>query len=398
MRAYHARQHVSNDSHPSERVVIVGAGIAGCHAAFDLATDHDVTVLEANEVAGGATGLAAGIVAPTMFYSDATDVAQHANAFFRDFDGTDGFSFTRRHRVDFVSADDVSEALSTAERLSEAGFDVQHLDPSAVTDRFPRFRSNTEFDTGGGAILYGDTGWVDPYQYANALKSAAEARGATFERGIDVTDVRTENGRVTGVETSAGRYDADAVLLAAGWRTRTLLPAESSIPVRPYRTQCVVLEPEKQLDDRFPIGRLAGEHLYFRPEHGGLLVGGAHETVSDPTTVSRDADESFKHQVADVVPRLVEGFDDAGFRTGWAGVDAATPDTRPIIDHPSGAPEGLLVATGFNGLGIMTSPVVGPTVRQHLGGENAPFSTAPFAADRFDVSGSDFAYTSTSEL
>ncbi|APX97743.1 NAD(P)/FAD-dependent oxidoreductase [Natronorubrum daqingense] len=385
----------ANADHALERVVIVGAGIGGCHAARELASDHDVTLLESSDVASGATGLSAGIVAPTLFYGDLPDVARHANEFVREFDGTDAFSFTQRHRLDFVSAEEAPDARETVRELAGAGFDVTYLERSRLSSEFPRVDPPQD----GGAILYEDTGWVDPYTYANALRSDAQSRGASLETGVEVTEIVTENGRVTGVDTTGSRYEADAVVVAAGWRTSDLLPEGFSLPIRPYRTQCVVLEPAEPLDESAPIGRIGSEHLYFRPEHNGdLLVGGAHETVSDPLAASSDADESFTRQVADVVPSVLSGFDDAGFVNGWAGIDVATPDTRPIVDQPPAAPDGLVVSTGFNGLGIMTSPVVGPTVRERLTGERAPFSTAPFRADRFDVSGSSFAYTSTSEL
>jgi sarcosine oxidase, subunit beta len=378
-----------------ERVAVVGAGIAGCHAATELAAAHDVVVFDAADVAAEATGRSAGLVAPTLFYGDLPDVARHANEFVREFDGSHGFSFTRRRRLDFIDGDGVADAKAAVERLTDAGFDVRYLDGSEATAEFPRIDTGP----GGGAVVYEDTGWVDPHTYANALRTAAEAAGATFERGVEVTDVLAEGGRVVGVDSAAGRYDADAVVLAAGRRTPTLLPDGVALSTRPYRTQCVVLEPNAPLDEGFPLGRLPREHLYFRPEHNGdLLVGGAHETVDEPASASSDVDESFVRQVASVVPSVVDGFDDAGVVGGWAGIDIATPDTRPIIDRPPGATVGVVVATGFNGLGIMSSPIVGPTVRERLTGDVAPFSTAPFEADRFDGVGSNFAYTSTSEL
>lgn len=379
------------DSEP-DRVVVVGAGVAGCHAARELAPDHDVLVLDRRGVAAEATGLAAGLVAPTLFYSDVPDVARHANAFFRDFDGTYGFTFSERNRLDFLTADEAAEGHHDALHLADLGFPVQYLDSEEVTDRYPQF-DGSQF---AGAVHYEDTGWVDPYTYANALKRDAEDRGATFESNVEVEGI-VASGSVEAVETTAGRFETDAVVVAAGWRTRDLVPDGAEVPIRPYRTQCVVLEPDEPLDETFPMGRLGSEHLYFRPEHNGdLLVGGAHDTIDDPEAASGDADESFRLEVADFVPSFVDGFETAGFVNGWAGVDAASPDTRPIIDTPEGGPDGLVVATGFNGLGVMVSPVVGPTVRERFTDEAAPFPTETFAADRFDDVGEAFEYVSTS--
>jgi glycine/D-amino acid oxidase-like deaminating enzyme len=250
-----------------------------------------------------------------------------------------------------------------------------------------------------GAVEYRDTGWVDPYSYATALADDARERGATVETSTTVTGLLVEDDVVAGVETEGGCYHADEVVVAAGWRSRDLLADAVDLPLRPYRTQCVVLEPDEPLPESFPLVRARDEHLYMRPEHNGdLLVGGSPHLTDDPEGASSNADESFRNQCAEAIPDLFYGFDAAGVVNDWAGVDAATPDARPIVAAPRTAPEGLVVATGFNGLGVMLSPIVGPAVRELLGGASAPFPLAPFELDRFEGSGADFALTSTSDV
>ncbi len=384
----------SNTDEPT--VVVVGGGIAGCQAARELAADHSVIVLERDNVATGATGVSAGLIAPTLFYGDRPAVANYANEFVRQFDGTNGFEFHERDRLDFVGPTDRNEAKATATELAERGFPVAYLEAATVADRYPQF----DVDGFDGAVHYGDTGWVDPYTYTNAIRTAAEDAGATVEAGVTATNVTTDESGVTGVETvENGHYPADAVVLAAGWRTPELLPDGAAVPARPYRTQCIVLRPESPLADDFPLGRVGDEHLYFRPEHNGdLLIGGAHEPISDPLSASADADESFKLEVADFVPSVIDGFDGAGFVNGWSGVDTASPDTRPIIGPPPGGPDGLIVATGFNGLGVMASPVVGPVVRHHVTDASIEFSPDVFDPARFDSLENGFEYVSTSEI
>ena len=375
--------------------VVVGAGIAGCVAARELAADREVLVLDRGGVAGGATGRAAGLVAPTLFFGDLPAVARHANAFVREFDGTGGFVFTRRDRVDLVTAEERADAEATATRLDAEGFPVSFLDAETARERYPALR----MDGFAGAVEYRDTGWVDPHAYATALADDARERGAGIETGVAVTDLLVEDGEVVGVETDEGTRRADEVVVAAGWHTPDLLAGVVEVPVRPYRTQCVVLGPETPLEDSFPLVRVGSEHLYMRPEHSGdLLVGGMAELTGDPEGASRSADESFRRRCAEAVPGLFHGFETAGMVNDWAGVDAATPDARPIIDAPADAPEGLVVATGFNGLGVMLSSVVGPAVRELLGGEPADFSMDPFSLERFEGGGTDFELRSTSDV
>jgi len=154
--------------------VVVGAGIAGCMAARELATDCEVLVLDRSGVAGAATGRSAGLVAPTLFFGDLAAVARHANAFVREFDGTRGFEFTPRNRVDLVTRAECEAATETAERRAADGFPVSYLDAEAVRERYP----DLTMEGFVGAVEYRDTGWVGPYSDATALAGDARARGA----------------------------------------------------------------------------------------------------------------------------------------------------------------------------------------------------------------------------
>lgn len=380
-------------------VVVVGAGVAGCAAARELAPDHDVLVVEKGQVAGEATALSAGEVTMAPSYADRPAVAAHATEFFRAYDGTGEFRFHERPSYELVKPGRGGLARRRVDRLRSEGVDVEFVDAPTLAAEVPRLRS----DHVDGAIRHADTGFVDPYTFAVTLQADAEARGAEFLTETAVHEVLVEdggsdgNGSVQGIATEAGVVAADVVVAAAGWRTRTFLEGTLEIPVRPYRTQVLVLEPETDLPREFPMGWIPGEHVYFRPElNGDLLVGGWSFAEDDPDAASRDADEAFRQHVADLLPTYFEGFDRAGFVNGWAGIDGATPDTRPIVDRPANGPDGLVVATGFHGRGIMTAPVTAALVRAHVAGEATDLPAGEFALSRFDSASPDFEFTSIS--
>ena len=70
--------------------------------------------------------------------------------------------------------------------------------------------------------------------------------------------------------------------------------------------------------------------------------------------------------------------------------DAATPDGVPIVDAPAEGPDGLVVATGMHGFGIMLAPVAGVAARARVTGDDPPFPSAPYALDRFADCSTDF--------
>lgn len=375
-------------------VIVVGGGIAGCAIARELATDHEVILVDKGQIAAGASARAAGIIGLERVYKTEPAISEYAEAFFESYDGTGQFSYTQRAYVSLVQEADAA-IYQSEDGLGDDGGSVVFHGPERLRERYPLLKTSgvaggLEYEVGPGH------GWLDPFTFTMTLKDDAEERGATVVTHTPVTGLVTEGGRVTGVEVSDEELRAPTVVVAAGWRTPEFLDGIVGLPVRPYRTQCVVLDPGRDISD-LPMGSYAEEHLYWRPElNGDLLVGGWSFAVDEPESASRSADAEFRNHVAEVVPQLFEGMERARFIDGWAGVDAATPDTRPIIDAPDDAPDGLVVATGFHGRGVMTAPVTGAAVRSLVTGEECPVPLGPFRVDRFDSRSTDFEFHSIS--
>lgn len=376
----------------TDRIAVVGAGVVGCAVARSLATDHEVVVFERGTVAGGTTADAAGLVTMTPSYSDCPAIAAHADRFFRAYDGTGAFRYTERGSVELVPPDREGEARRRADRLAGTSRDVSFLDAGTVAERYPRIDTSAF----AGAVVFQAAGWVDPYAFTTALQADAVERGVTFHTGATVEGVIVDDGAVTGLETESGATDADAVVAAAGWRTPDLLADVLELPVRPYRTQCAMIDPGVDVAD-LPVGFLPDEHVYWRPDAAGdLLVGGWAVAEDDPEGASRTEDAAFRRHVADLVPEILCGVEDVTVVDGWAGIDGATPDTRPVVDAPPDAPDGLVIATGFHGRGVMTAPVAAEAVRSLIAGVDVPFSLAPFSLDRFESRSRDFEFHSVS--
>lgn len=376
----------------TDRVAVVGGGVVGCAVARALASDHDVVVVEKGQVAAEASALAAGLITMTPSYSDVPAIPDLANRFFREYDGTGAFRYTERESVEPVPPDREGEARRRVERLRGEGVSVSFVEVEELAERHPRL------DTSGyvGGVVFEETGWVDPYTLATTLRDDAVERGATFRTDTAVTGVEVDGDSVTGIEVGSETVEADTVVAASGWRTADLLSDLLEIPLRPYRTQCIVVDPGDDASD-LPMGWLPDDHVYWRPEHNGdVLLGGWSVAEDDPESASDDEDEAFRQHVADLLPRVFEGMDDARFVNGWAGVDGATPDTRPIVDTPAEAPNGLVLATGFHGRGVMTAPVAARAVRSLVTGEEAGFPLSTFALDRFESRSREFEFVSIS--
>lgn len=398
-------------------VIVVGAGVIGSAIATELAPDHEVLVLDKGDPGGEASSLAAGLVAPTLFMYQEPEAALHANQFFRSVSGTGGFEFTERRRVEIVRSEVADKARRQAAAMESKGFPVSFIDTADLED------SHRAFDLSGfaGAIEIADAGFVDdPYVYVQALAADAESNGAEIKGGVEVTGIRTDGDDVAGVRTDAGDFDAPNVVVAAGWRTRDLVSEYLDVPIRPFLLQSLTIDSPTDLGDDFPLGRLPADEVYFRPQHdGSLRLGGGEFFIDDAESRTRgvgemasdggsgytfqetadtnDASERFVDHVADIVPTFLRGIDDpeaVTFAETWEGVGSANPDTSPIVDAPA-EPDGLVVAVGFNGLGITKSPVAAAAVRALVTGEPAPFSLHPYALGNRSTSSLEFTLQDT---
>lgn len=369
-------------------VAIVGAGVVGCAAAYDLATDHDVLVVDRDQVAGSTTAKASGLVSPQVDVPDTLDAARYAVEAFRELDGTGHFSFSERPGVSLVNEAELAEEREMVVRTQDAGLGAELVDVEAAAERLPDAFDLSPFSAVG---FYDDMGWVDPYTLATTLQAEAEAEGATFRTGVTVEGIIGEDS-LTGIETTEGTIEADHVVVAAGWRTRDLVADLVAVPVRPFRYQTATLDVDADVSD-FPVAWEHDTRLYWRPEHNGdLHVGGQPYFVGDPGSVSTQVLPSFRDSVAMDLPTYLPGLGRARVvsedtcQTG----DAASPDGVPILDAPAEAPDGLTVATGMHGFGIMLAPVAGAAVRALVTGESAPFDLDAFSLSRFEDRSADF--------
>lgn len=369
---------------PDGRIAIVGGGVIGCAVAAELAPDHDVVLFEADRIAGGTTGRSAGLVTIEPAFSDALPVADRAMAAFDRFDEEEQVEFHEVPSLEPVPEDEAADAMRRLDRLQDAGVSVEWLDPETVGARYP-----LSLQGHAGALRFGRAGWVDPHALADAYRRTADDAGVTLEVGTAVQGIVVEDDTVAAVETDDGTERCDGVVVAAGWATPRLVAPLVDLPVRPYRTQCVTIEGPSVLAD-CPMAWAPDQDCYFRPDIDGLLVGGLPSFVDDPAAASRTEDAAFRRHVAAVLEEFLAVDGPLRLADGWAGVDLATPDGRPIVDAPADAPAGLAVATGFHGRGIMTAPVVGGLVRDRLGGRSTDLPTGPFRADRFGSVPDDF--------
>lgn len=379
MPAYSQWSGVSHD------VIVVGAGCAGLSAAYRLAPDHDVLVVDRAGIGEGTSSRASGVVTAPVDYPDLPAWSAHATEFFRELDGTGTFSWVDRPYVRGVRPDDVAGAERTAESDGVSLVDAAEYD--AVFDADAPYSH---------ALVWADCGYFDVDEFLATLHAEAVDRGAEFRPDTTVESVLAEDGAAVGVETEFGEERADAVVVAAGSATRAVLLDVAPLPLRKFTWNVAYLD--AGLPDGYPMGGDPRLGTYWRrTREGHLLVGVENRYESEPATREdeRVVGDGLRSLLDEDLPGLlahVAGDTDVVRYEVCPMADSTTPDGRGIVDAPAEAPDDLVVAAGFHGAGVMATDSIGTAIRAHVTGEEAPFPLAPFRLDRFDTRDTDFPF------
>src|SRR5437588_747154 len=112
----------------------------------------------------------------------------------------------------------------------QAGLRCDWLEPADVAERFPATAPCL------GAMFAPEDGAVDAPALARALRADAQRCGA-HTLNARVTRLNTILGRVTGVETTAGKIKAEHVIVAAGVWSTQIEHLPRWLPVEPVRGQ-----------------------------------------------------------------------------------------------------------------------------------------------------------------
>jgi sarcosine oxidase subunit beta len=369
-------------------VIIIGGGISGTAAAWELARDgHSVTLLEARSLAAMASGWTLAGVRQSGRHPAELPLARAAVAIWSGLSETLGADVGYRQRGNLRLARDEAEVeliRTMVARQNAQGLELEFLEgPEAVREVAPALSERIV-----AASYCPSDGHADPVATVTAFAAAAKRDGADIREGVRVTGLIRHGDRVTGVESTAGPLHADRIVLAAGVHAPELLaplglplPLElrlvsvlQTVPLPPLLDQVIGVANadcamRQQIDGR--LRATTGVGPWQRPLEGWQAED-LHPCAADVAILGE--------RLATILP----AFRTAPIARLWGGLVDLTPDALPVLDAPLEAP-GLVIAGGFSGHGFCLGPVTGQIVTDLVLGRECRHPIMPFRLDRFAV-------------
>jgi D-hydroxyproline dehydrogenase subunit beta len=368
---------------PRPDVVIVGAGIVGAACAFELSrAGLRVVVCDAAFPGAGATSAGMGHIVVMDDSPPQLALTVLSRARWADLAAelSPPCEDVRTGTLWIAASSAEMEAVEAKRALcTSVGVEAEVLDARALADAEPHLRPGL-----AGALRVSDDRVLYPPAAARWFLDRATALGATIRAGVTVSEVRAR--RVTLHDGgTAQAVDVDAVVVAAGIDTVSLIPGLAIVPRKGHLV----------ITDRYPglvrhqlveLGYLHSAHsmtgastaFNVQPRATGqLLIGSSRELVGRDDAINRGIVREMLDRAVAFVPRL------AGCQAirAWTGFRPATPDKLPLIG-PWPALGGVWIAAGHEGLGITTATGTAAIVAAGILGRPAPIDPRPFRPDR----------------
>jgi sarcosine oxidase subunit beta len=372
-------------------VVIIGSGISGAAAAYELAREGvDVVLVDRFGPAAMASGWTLAGVRQSGRHPAELPLAKAAveiwHSLGEELGGATHYRRGGNLRLARTEAE-VPVIAALVEEQTAAGLDLTFLSSNAEVRTVAPALSERVL----AASHCPTDGSADPTSTVSAYVEAAKRLGATMRFGERALRIETSGGRATAVVTDKGTIPAGKVVVAAGIFGNELLePLGYEVPLQvPMVTVLRSTPLDATLQQVIGVANAdcAGRQEFngrFRVTsglqdwHGGLTETATEAGPRPKVLPTGDSIAEVVKLFGDVVP----AFAAAQIEEFWAGLIDLTPDALPVLDD-SLETEGVVVAMGFSGHGFCLGPITGRIVADLVQGRPSRMPIEPFGIRRF---------------
>lgn len=267
-------------------------------------------------------------------------------------------------------------AAAAAEFMVEQGLERRMISASECVEIEPALDAVKD-DIVGGYFSPGDESG-DAFKFTMALADIAELSGVKFRYGVSIERLVADKGKLSGVVTDAGVFQADAYVVCLGSYSPLLLrPIGINLPIYPAKGYSVTLPVENP--ERAPSTSLTDDEnkLVYSRLGNRLRIAGTAEFTGYDTKIGVDRPKS----ILDKALKLFPGSASPEKAEFWTGLRPKTPDSVPIIGRTPFP--NLFLNTGHGTLGWTMSCGSAKALADVISGNEPEISLSGLDMSRF---------------
>ena len=378
-------------SHAS--VVVIGGGIMGCSTLYHLGKlgVSDAILLERNKLTSGTTWHSAAQVRALRNSQNLTRMIQYSVELYSQLEHETGQSvgWIQKGSLSIATTMDRLIHIKRQEALANAyGLNAISISKGEALERWPMMNGDDVL----GAVWSPDDGRVSPSDVCAALiKGARKTDNQIFEN-CGVSAVLTKNGKVVGVETSAGIVMCDAIAVCSGlWSREIGAMAGAEVPVLACEHFYLLTKPIDGIQGNTPTLSDHDSHLYIRDDSGGLLVG-CFEPMGKPIapgTLTETFEfgllpEDWEHfePMMELAMHRLPSLETAEVKMLLNGPESFTPDGTFMLGETAET-RGLFLGCGLNSVGIASGGGAGMNLAHAIVKGHTAYDLSEADAKRF---------------
>jgi methylglutamate dehydrogenase subunit A len=374
------------DAAPGESydVLVIGGGGHGLATAYYLAKEHgisNVAVLEKSWIGSGNAGRNTTIIRSNYLMQGNIPFYEWSMRLWEGLEQDLNYNamVSQRGVLNLYHSDVQRDAFArrgNAMRLN--GVDAELLDRDQVRALVPYLDfDSARFPIHGGLMQRrGGTARHDAVVWGYAR--GADRRGVDIVQNCEVTGIRREDGRVTGVETTRGAIRAGKVALAvAGSSSRLAALAGLRLPIESHVLQAFVSEGIKPLVHH--VVTFGAGHFYIsQSDKGGLVFGG---DIDGYNSYAQRGNLPTVEDVCEGGMAMMPLIGRLRIVRSWGGLMDMSMDGSPIIDRTP--VQGLYLNTGWCYGGFKATPASGWCFAHLIARDEPHPVAAAYRLDRF---------------
>ena len=331
--------------------LVVGAGIAGASAAFELASYGKTILIEREQFPGyHSTGRSAAIFLETYGNATVRALTRGSRAFFEA--PPSGFSevplVTPRGALFVADSESLPELREHYAAVTRLATTARWLEAEELVSLFPC--SIQQHWVAG--VYEPDALDLDVHALHQGFLRQFKEKGGILRTQTEILQGE-RSGSLWNIRTSNGEFQAPYIVNAAGAWGDILARLVSVKPLAlSAKRRTVVIVDASENPAHWPyVGDIA-ETFYIKPDAGRLLASPCDETEVIPCDVQPE-----EFDVASIAYRLqqVTTLPIERIHRRWAGLRTFAPDRTPVAGFAADT-EGFFWLVGQGGYGIQTSP------------------------------------------